>query len=166
MTTKAEEVLCNKAPVEAGFSPCQQEEADIRMFLCLQDESQQGHSKAYIYTVDTDVVVLAIYHFMDLNLDELWIGFCSGKSFKEIPIHVIAQGLDHHCRQGLLFFHAYTGCDVTSAMYNIGKKQLGTRGKTYLRLQMPLLQLLRTQLSLILSPHRWKCLKRSQLRCT
>jgi len=69
-----------------------------------------------------DVVTLAIYHFHELGLTELWVGFGSGKTFKEIPIHHICQQLGSQRCQALLFFHAYTGCDVTSAMFGTGKK--------------------------------------------
>ena len=113
LTTKGELVLSN----QPTLSPCHQEEADTRMMLQLHHAAEQGHTKAYLRTVDTDVVILAIYHFQELGLTELWIGFGSGKTFKEIPIHLICQ---QHCQAPL--FHAYTSCDVTSAMFGIGKK--------------------------------------------
>ena len=83
---------------------------------------EQGHTKAYLRIVDTDVVILAIYHFHELRLTELWVGFGSGKTFKEIPIHHICQQLGTQRCQALLFFHAYMGCDVAYAMFDIGKK--------------------------------------------
>ena len=122
LTTKGKLVLSNQPTNVTALSPCHQEEADTRMLLHLQHAAVQGHTKAYLRTVDTDVVVLAIYHFHELGLTELWVGFGSGKTFKEIPIHHICQQLgSQHCK-ALLFFHAYTGCDVTSAMSGIGKK--------------------------------------------
>ena len=90
--------------------------------LHLHHAAEQEHTKAYLRTVDTDVVILAIYHFHELGPTELSVGFGSGKTFKEIPIHHICQQLGSQCCQALLFFHAYTGCDVTSAMFGIGKK--------------------------------------------
>ena len=118
LNTKGELVLSN----QPTLSPCHQEEADTRMMLHLHHAAEQGHTKAYLRTVDTDVIILAIYHFHELCLTELWIGFGSGKTFKEIPIHHICQQLESQRCQALLFFHAYTGCDVTSAMFGIGKK--------------------------------------------
>ena len=82
------------------------------MMLHLHHAGEQGHTKA----------VLAINHYHQLGLRELWIGFGAGKSFKDIPIHQIAQKLGQNCCKALLFFHAYTGCDVTSSMHGIGKK--------------------------------------------
>ena len=84
--------------------------------------AEQDHTKAYLRTVDTDVVVLATHHFHQLKLSELWIGLWSGKTFREIPIHQISQELRPQRCQALLFFHSFMGCDVTSAMFGIGKK--------------------------------------------
>ena len=65
--------------------------------LHLHHAADQGHTKAYLRTVDTDVVIIAISQFQELRLSELWIGFGSGKTFTDIPIHVICQqsGPDH-----------------------------------------------------------------------
>ena len=38
------------------------------MMLHLHHAAEQGHTKAYLRTVDTDVVILAIYHFHELGL--------------------------------------------------------------------------------------------------
>lgn len=58
ITTKADLVLSNKATDLTALSPCQQEEADTRMMLHLHHAAAQGHQKAYMRTVDSDVVVL------------------------------------------------------------------------------------------------------------
>jgi len=122
LTTKGDIVLSNKPTDLTTLSPCQHEEADTRMMLHLYHAAAQGHSKAYLRTVDSDVVVLAINLFHKLGLSELWIGFGSGKTYKDIPIHHISQLLgSQHCK-ALPFFHAFTGCDVASAMFGIGKK--------------------------------------------
>lgn len=69
-------------------------------------------------------MVLAIYHFNELNLSELWIGFGFGRTFREIPIYQISQQLGPACSEALLSFHSFTGCDVTSAMFGVGKKTM------------------------------------------
>ena len=122
LTTKADIVLSNKATDITALSPCQQEEADTRMMLHLRHAAMQGHTKAYVRTVDSDVVVLTISIFHELGLSELWVGFGTGKSYKDIPIHHIAQLLGPQCCKVLPLFHAITGCDVVSAMFGIGKK--------------------------------------------
>ena len=115
-------VLSNRTSDVATLSPCQQEEADTWMMLHLYHAATQGYSKAYLRTVDSHVVVLGIYHFHQMRLSELWIGFGPGKTFRDIPIHQICEHLGPQCCQALLFFHAIAGCDVTSAMFGIGKK--------------------------------------------
>jgi len=39
--------------------------------------------------VDTDVVILAVYHFQELDLTELWARSGSDKTSKEMPTHHI-----------------------------------------------------------------------------
>ena len=94
--------------------------------------AEQSHTKAYLGTVNMDVVVLAIHHFHQLKLSELWIGFGSGKTFREIPIHQISQELRPQRCQALLFFHSFMGWDVTSAMFAIGKKTAWNAWATFL----------------------------------
>ena len=79
LTTKADIVLSNKPTDLSDLSPCRQEEADTRMMLHLHHAADHGHTKAYLRTVDSDVVVLATHFFHDLGLSELWIGFGSRK---------------------------------------------------------------------------------------
>ena len=122
-TTKADLILGNRADDHIHeMSPCQQEEADTRMMLHLHHAADHGHAKAYLRTVDTDVVIIAISQFQEIGLSELWIGFGSGKTFREIPIHIISQQLGPDLCKALPFFHGFTGCDVTSAMHGVVKK--------------------------------------------
>ncbi|KAL8591565.1 hypothetical protein ACOMHN_055532 [Nucella lapillus] len=122
LTTKAQMVLCKKPFDLTSVSPCQQEEADTRIMLHLQHAAQQGHQKAFIRTVDSDVVILAVSLFHDLGLSEVWVGLGTGKWYKDIPVHHIAQLLGPQKCQALAFFHVYTGCDCASAFHRIGKK--------------------------------------------
>ena len=66
-------VLSNKPTDVTALSPCQQEEADTRMMHHLYHAAGQGHSKAFLRIVDSDVVVLAINIFHQLRLSALWI---------------------------------------------------------------------------------------------
>ena len=122
LTTKAESVLSNKHTDITNLALCQHEKADTRLMLYLNHAAQNGHRKAYIRTVDTDVVVLAMAHFNQLDLTELWVGLGTGKHFREIPVHVMCEQLGPRRCQSLLSFHAFTGCDVTLFMFGIGKK--------------------------------------------
>ena len=48
-----------------------------------------------IHTVDSDVLVLAIYvaAVQQLSVDEIWVAFASGKSFRYLPAHEMAHAL-------------------------------------------------------------------------
>ena len=74
-------------------------------------------------TVDIDVVVLATHFFPQTKLKQLWIGFGTGKTYKDIPIHDICSNLRENRCKAILLFHALSGCDVSSAMYGIGQKK-------------------------------------------
>ncbi len=85
------------------------------MLLHVKDAINCGFKSVMIRIVGTDVVVLAVAHFQGLpNIEQLWIAFGTGKEFRYIPIHDIASALGPQMAKGLLFFHAFTGCDETS----------------------------------------------------
>ena len=91
--------------------------------LHLADAAKAGHTKAYIRTVDSDIVVLSICFFFEItNLTHLWIGFGKGKYYRDIPIHDICNRLGKNVSKALPFFHALSGCDTTSQLVSIGKK--------------------------------------------
>ena len=52
----------------------------------------------------------------------MWIGFGTGKWYKDIPIHLVTKALGAERCAAIAFFHAFSGCDVTSSMVGIGKK--------------------------------------------
>ena len=65
----------------------------------------------------------AVAHFWGLpNIEQLWIAFGTGQDSRYIPIHAIASALLPQMAKGWLFFHAFTGCDVTSYFTNRGQK--------------------------------------------
>ena len=71
------------------LEPCNHTEADTRtcIFLHLAHAAYQGHEKAFVRIVDSATVVLALSLFENVMLAELWIGFLSGKSYRDIPVH-------------------------------------------------------------------------------
>ncbi|KAG7166702.1 hypothetical protein Hamer_G010334 [Homarus americanus] len=77
------------------------------MILHLNHAAQFGHYKAYLRTVDTDVVVVAISSFAELSLSELLMVF-----------HVLASQLGPELGLALPLFHALT----TSQFVGVGKK--------------------------------------------
>ena len=123
------------------------------------DAAKQGHTKAFLRTVDSDVVVLAI-NFQELGLSELWIGFGSGKAYKDIPIHHISQMLGPKKCQALPLFHAFTGCDVVSAMFGIGKKTAWNAWEAFPEVTDILVAITQDPISLTLESGHMKCLER------
>ncbi|KAL8579778.1 hypothetical protein ACOMHN_066426 [Nucella lapillus] len=123
ITTKDDCVLTNMEIDTSTLCPCSHEEADTRMMLHLRHAADEGHTNAFLRTVDSDVVVLAVSLFGDLGLSELlWIGYGTGKKYRDIPVHQVAAGMGPCACKALPLFHAFTGCDITSSMFGIGKK--------------------------------------------
>ena len=106
----------------ANLAPCSHEEADTRLFLHAAHAVQKGYRKLCIRTGDTDVVVLAIAMFSQINPDELWLAFGTGSNFCYIAIHSVVGGMDPRTCIALPVFHAFTGCDTISAFGRRGKK--------------------------------------------
>ena len=59
--------------------------------------------------------------FKDLAIDEMWISFGMGKSWRYIPIQELVTILGPDRAKGLPVFHALTGCDQTSSFAGRGK---------------------------------------------
>ncbi|KAJ8351997.1 hypothetical protein SKAU_G00234730 [Synaphobranchus kaupii] len=58
----------------------------------------------------------------ELGLEKLWIAFGQGRNLRWIPIHELSLSVGPEKTRGILFFHAFTGCDVVSAFREKGKK--------------------------------------------
>ena len=63
--------------------------------------------------------------------NELWVGYGAGKAYKDIAIHEVCSQIDDEVCMALPFFHAFTGCDLTSSMCGIGKKTAWGAWKCY-----------------------------------
>ena len=120
--TKGSSVLSSRSPADvSNLSPCNKEDADCRVFLHVKDASSI-FKKIQIVTVDTDLVVIGLSVFFDLNITELWIQFGTGANRKWIPIHTYAKKLGEQVCRGLPFWFAFTGSDTTSQFVGRGKK--------------------------------------------
>ena len=122
ISTESEKVLSNKPFDVSALQHCNHAEADTH----LAHASSQGHDKAFVRTVDSDIVVLAIAFYKQLGLSELWIGFGSEKSYRDIPVHSIHAQLGPSKSLALPLFHALIGCDTTSQLLGCGKKTAWT----------------------------------------
>ena len=141
LVTKDSLVLSSSAQITDNISPCTHEEADTRLLLHAADCARQGLKKVLIRTVDTDVVVIAVSVFSRLNLDELWIAFGVGKYFKYIAVHSIVRALGPQKSSTLHVFHAFTGCDQTSAFLGRGKTTAWETWMAYEEVTMAFLSL-------------------------
>ena len=116
-------VLCSLADADLdNVVPCSQEEADTRIFLHASDAVNKGYRKLSVRTVDSDIVILAVSMFNEINLEELWLAFGTGSNFRYIPIHEVVVNMDPRICATLPMFHAFTGCDTVSSFCGRGKK--------------------------------------------
>ena len=83
------------------------ENAAVKCFLC--DKSGGGLREASTIKINE-------------GLKTLWIAFGQGASAKFIPIHDVVSALGRGKTDGIIFFHAFTGCDTVSAFRGKGKK--------------------------------------------
>ena len=73
-----------------ALSPTDHEEADTRLEQTGTDMGDMGRkslSRVMIRTVDTDVFLLSISLYDDVDLEQLWIDFGSGKQRCFLPMH-------------------------------------------------------------------------------
>ena len=131
-STMDDQVMCTSGgTITTTLSPCSHEEADTRIFVHINDMAMNGYKKIMIRTVDTDVVVIAIAKFVEMGLEEMWIAFGTGKSYRQIKIHDIVNRIGEEKSVALTFFHAFTGCDTVSFFANCGKKSAWKAWQAY-----------------------------------
>lgn len=132
IVTHHKDVLCTQPRDTTDLAPCTHEEADTRMFLHVSDAVNHGYCKVMIRTVDSDVLVLAIAAVQQLDIDELWVAFATGKSFRYLPAHEMASVLGPEKCIALPFLHAFSGCDTVSSFAGRGKKTVWEIWKTFI----------------------------------
>ena len=93
VATVNDKSICNRELNMENLSPSNHEEADTRIFLHVKNAAEMNHQEISIRTVDTDVVVIAVSLFHELNVDKLWIEFGSGRNKRWLPIHSYATKL-------------------------------------------------------------------------
>ena len=142
-STYDDHVLVNTSDSQsvADFDTCNHQEADSKIFLHLSHAAQQGHSKAFNRTFNSDVVIIAVGHFGSLGVMELWIGLGTGKAFQHIPVYEIAQTLGLEKSLSCPLFHSFTGCDTTSSFLDFEKKTAWAAWQAYPDLTETLLTL-------------------------
>ena len=107
----------NKISVSEIIQPCFQEKADTRILLHVNHVPRSGLKRITISTVDTDIVVISLYIFFDLNVDELWIEYGVSTRKKWIPVHSYAIEFGEENCRALSFWYCFTGCDTVSQFF-------------------------------------------------
>ena len=83
MATHLEEVLSNNLKTDlSALHLCNHEEANTRLLLHALNALKSRFRRLLIVAVDTNIVVLALRHFFDLDLQELWIEIGTRKNQK------------------------------------------------------------------------------------
>ena len=123
--TKGELTLSNKSINLDELMPCNHEDADSRIFTQAIHAAKENRKSLLIKACDTDILVITISTFEVLSkagIQDCWLEFGRGQSIRWLPIHDLALELGREKCKGLLFFHAFTGCDAVSAFRGRGKK--------------------------------------------
>ena len=108
------------------------EEVDSRRLLHVSHTAQHGHHQMLIRTVDTDVVVLAVFTINHLPTGcELWLAFGTGKTFRYLSAHQIAASFGPEMSYALPIVHALTGCDTVSSFAGHRKKTAWSTWKSW-----------------------------------
>ena len=97
-----------------GVAPCSHEEADTRILVHARHAAIEGY-KSLMIEANTDFVVIAISLMPSLaatGLEKMWVAFGKGEHRRWIPIHELVSVIGPEKTNGMLFFHALTGCDV------------------------------------------------------
>ena len=103
---------------------CTHEEADTRIMVHLMHAIERGFKNFSIRTVDSDVMIILLGKFSEISdkIDDIWVTFGSGKNLANHSIRRIYNKLGEPKAKAILFFHAFTGCDTTSAFRGKAKK--------------------------------------------
>ena len=109
----ADEILC-----------CNIEEADQRIIQHLINCAVNGFKKLFVITGDTDVLILliaALPNILENFQCALVCQFGIGNNIRHYNINNLCSSLKSDVCKTLPFFHAFTGCDMTSSFYNHSK---------------------------------------------
>ena len=130
------------------------------------DAVRQGHTKAFIRTVDSDLVCIAIALFLEIeNLTHLWIGYGKGKDYKDVAVHHEARKLGKDKSLALLVFVCLGGVDTVSQPLGIGKKTSWDTWKIMPEMTAVFLKLLEDPYSIDSDPSIFASLQHFMIKC-
>ena len=102
----------------AEVDECNHEEADTRLILHAAASTQD----VVIVAKDTDVLVLMVWAYVVLNVEQKW--YFKKAHDKFVDVGEICSYLGREICLCLPALHAISGCDTTSYFYNVGKVKL------------------------------------------
>ena len=109
-------------------------DADTTIVTCALQFATQGNG-VIIVADDTDIMVLLIHHW-NTNMADVYLQSNAKKSQKKIwKIRDLVATLGGVIKAQLLFVHAWSGCDTTSATFGQGKTTLLKKIKESNKLQ-------------------------------
>ncbi|GFR72470.1 hypothetical protein ElyMa_002114300 [Elysia marginata] len=115
-------VSCKPLRETSAIAPCNHEEANFSMLVHVTNAVHKRCKKIQIRSVDTDLKVLIVSTVSELGGGlKLWVAFGTGKAFRLIAVHEIAESLDPMRCYALSKFHSLMDCDTTSYFQHIGK---------------------------------------------
>ena len=103
---------------------CDHEETETRKMLHASNCSYQ-HPRVVVQSPDTNVPVLRVHTYESMRCEELWFKTEVKDKLRLTLLHTLTEVLGTNLCNLLPAFHALTGCDTTSALYQIGKKKDG-----------------------------------------
>ena len=96
---------------------------------------EHGAETVLVRKVDTDVLVILVGVFFDLltiqPLSDFWMAFGMGIRYRMYHINRICHTLGESRSRALPVFHAFSGCDTTSAFNGKGKKSMWRAWQSY-----------------------------------
>ena len=106
--------------------PCSHEEADSRMAIHIMNALEEGNNTFLVRSVDSDVVIILLGKLDEIMTrypdTDIWIRFGKGNTLTNISLTSVFNNIGKEIARGLPFFHAFTGCDTTSAFKGKAKK--------------------------------------------
>ncbi|KAL8560809.1 hypothetical protein ACOMHN_064094 [Nucella lapillus] len=131
IVTKNETGLSKQMISLDELKPCHQKEADTRIFVHARHAAAEGIKTFMISANATDVVVIAIRalpSLKKLGLQQLWVAFGQAQNQRWIPPYDLHSSLGPQRTSGILFFHAFSGCDDVSYFVGKARNQPGKLG--------------------------------------
>ena len=115
---------------EYPLRPCHHEEFDTRVVFHAANVESHGYKRILIIANETDIIVLGIAFFSDIDADKLWVSFGIANKLRNIQIHDICSKMSSAKAKALPAFHALTGSDNTSFFSGTGKKSADAKWST------------------------------------